>query len=98
MFKKLFIPSDMYSERTIIPPEEGWEENELYEVEVAYSSNNVIHRAIFFTGFLHNGNPSSYNSIFQPTSETTHSIKDAYYLRPIRQLHMSFGGSGSIFH
>ena len=44
-------------------PKGGWKESTYYVCNVAFSSHNVIHRAMFFTGFLNgkNGTPGGYN-------------------------------------
>lgn len=50
--------------RTIYKPKNGWKERTYYIVDVAFSANNVIHRAIFYTGFLNgekDGEPGAYN-------------------------------------
>lgn len=55
--------------RTIIPPPNGWKPRTYYTVEVAWTEHNVIHKAVFYTGFLNgpNGEPGGYNQIWNPT-------------------------------
>ncbi len=38
-------------ERTLIPPDAGWEDRTYYVVEVAFSKSNPIHRSILYLGF-----------------------------------------------
>lgn len=47
------------SKRKIIKPLFGWKPNTWYLVDVAYNEHNVIHRDLFFTGFL-NGKSSGF--------------------------------------
>lgn len=78
-------------ERTIIPPEGGWEERTYYVVEVAYRTSNLIHRAIFYTGFL-NGNkertePGGYNDIWCGSYEVgQRPFRSAHYLKAISKI------------
>ena len=76
-------------ERTIMPPLDGWEAQTYYVVAVAFNSNNIIHKAIFYTGFLHEGNPAGYNNfgVFN-RDDSLFDISDAYYLRAIRVIDM----------
>lgn len=71
---------------TVIPPKEGWEERTYYIVEVAYSKGNLIHKTIFYSGFLSSGKPSGYNCILSPTNDGKYNINDLYYLKVIRKL------------
>ncbi len=73
------------TERTIIPPEEGWKENSYYVVDIARSINNVIHRAIFYTGFIYNKEPWGYNStgVFN-RDDTPTVIQNLFYCKAIR--------------
>ena len=43
--------------RTIIPLAEGWLEKSYYVVNIAIKQGSILHKAIFYTGFLHNGEP-----------------------------------------
>jgi len=81
--------------RRIIPPEFGWEEQQYYTVELAFDENNVIHKSIFFSGFLHRGEPAQYNSIFNPTYEQLYKISDVHYLKVIDNLHIDLNNSVS---
>ena len=68
----------------IFPPKEGWKKNSWYLVAISFNCQNPIYRALFFTGFIHEGKPGSYNMIADPTSDSPLSLKDIYYLRAIR--------------
>lgn len=72
--------------QTIIPPEGGWKENSVYLVEVAYRETNPAHRAMFYTGFLHDGRPAGYNSVIQPSSQVNNgaSIGEVRFLRAVK--------------
>ena len=57
-----------------------------YIVDVAYSSTNVIHRSIFYTGFLNDkGVPSSYNGIFSQGSQEKR-FSDIYYMKIVSEI------------
>ena len=73
------------TERTIIPPKEGWKEKSYYVIEIARSISNVIYRAIFYTGFLNNGEPWGYNAVgvFNRDDRFT-VIQDLFYCKAIR--------------
>lgn len=70
----------------IIPPEGGWKERTHYLVEVAFSKFNVIHRSIFFTGFLNAkcGLPGGYN--YFPSSSSKLEYHNALYIKCIREI------------
>ncbi|KKQ07954.1 MAG: hypothetical protein US20_C0026G0022 [Candidatus Pacebacteria bacterium GW2011_GWF1_36_5] len=70
----------------IIPLEEGWKESSIYLVEVCFSSNNPIHAALFYSGFLRNGKPGNYNQLWNPSWDRTFNINQIYYLRVIKNL------------
>lgn len=66
-------------------PKEGWKELTWYLVEVAYNKFNVIHRALFFSGFLFDGKPGGYNMfVSEGYGGEALSYRDAYYLKVIR--------------
>lgn len=73
---------------TYLAPFGGWLEKQYYLVEVAYTENNTIHRCIFYSGFLTNGVPSSYNCILSPTVEGKPTMNDLYCLKPIKRLRL----------
>lgn len=74
----------------IIAPVKGWEPQTYYLVKVAYSSHNIIHRSIFYSGFLNgpNNTPGGYNEIWTPFGDRT-NITNAYYLKVIRKLNFT---------
>lgn len=76
------------SRGTIVAPTAGWKAQSYYSVDVAYSSTNVIHRVIFYTGFLNKqGNPSGYNCLLSPSNTIgNHTINDVYYLKVVNEL------------
>lgn len=71
----------------ILGPGAGWKAQTYYIVNVSYSENNVIHKALFFTGFLNNGKPGSYNSIHCPGYERPHRIEEVYSLEVKHELY-----------
>ena len=71
-------------------PINGWEERTWYLVEVAYSPNNVIHRAMFFSGFLNGeeNSPGGYNGFVSIGGfyEEFLELSDAYYLKVLKKI------------
>ena len=75
----------------IHPPEGGWKDNTFYVVEVAYKPLNMIHKAIFYTGFCdEKGVPQGYNWLKNGGYEDLCSIQEAYYLKAIAELPEEF--------
>ena len=75
----------------IHPPEGGWKENTYYVVEVAYKPLNMIHKAIFYTGFCdEKGVPQGYNWLMNGGYEDLCSIQEAYYLKAVAELPEEF--------
>ena len=71
--------------RTIIPLAEGWLEKSYYVVDIAVKQGSVIHKAIFYTGFLHNGEPWGYNSIgVFNQDDTIRCLQDLFYCRAVK--------------
>lgn len=64
-----------------------WESESWYLVDVAYNKSNPIHRALFYTGFMHVGKPGNYNVIIGHSyaGEPMRYV-DAYYIKPIKKL------------
>ena len=81
---------DLPESKEIIPPENGWRAEAYYVVDIAVRSTNIIHRSIFYTGFLNGKDdaPGGYNKVFNPTYDSCLEIKDAYYMRAIREIDM----------
>jgi len=71
---------------TVVPPRSGWKERKYYLVDVAYSGGNVIHRSIFYSGFLTDGKPGGYNILLSPFSDNDSSLRDVFYLKVVRIL------------
>lgn len=69
-----------------VPPAGGWKGETYYAVDVAFSSNNLIHRRVFFSGYLRaDGQPGAYNAFFN----SAHSAySEAYFLRVVRELNV----------
>jgi hypothetical protein len=73
--------------KQIIPPAEGWKPSTLYYVEVAFDPNNVVHKALFYSGFLTEGRPGGYNQIWSPLYDTGYyHIGHAHYLKVVREM------------
>lgn len=70
-------------------PEGGWEQRTWYLVEVSYSSNNPVHEAMVFTGFLNEfGEPQGYSAIFAANAPSDPTpFHRAYYMKPLKKLH-----------
>lgn len=68
-----------------VAPDGGWKENTYYVCEVAFSSNNVIHNTLFYSGFLDSsGEPSGYNGFIHGSGcrDGNPTLHDAYYVIP----------------
>ena len=75
----------------IHPPEGGWKDNTFYVVEVAYKPLNMIHKAIFYTGFCdEKGVPQGYNWLMNGCYEDLCSVQEAYYLKAVAELPEEF--------
>lgn len=71
----------------IHPPKGGWKDNTFYIVEVAYEPLNMIHKAMFYTGFCdEDGVPAGYNWLMNGGYEDLCSIQEAYYLKAVAEL------------
>lgn len=70
----------------VFPPRRGWGEGCYYITEVAFSEHNIVHKAIFYTGFLNEGEPGAYNCIFNPTYDRNYRINEAYYLKVLHKI------------
>ena len=71
----------MLPTKCVIPLISGWLADTYYYVEVAFASNNPIHKVIFYSGFLHDGKPASYNTFLNPTGTPNLDIRNAYYMK-----------------
>ena len=72
-----------------IPPKDGWEKATLYEVIVKSATNNPKHVALLYSGFLHDGFPSSYSCIWGPISGQS-KIGEYCYVEVVRKLDVNF--------
>ncbi|MBU0564916.1 MAG: hypothetical protein KJ890_15610 [Gammaproteobacteria bacterium] len=72
--------------RTLITPPEGWEPESWYQVEVSFNRNNPVHRALLFTGFLHDGQPGNYHYLTSSGWEELSKLDELHYLSPLKQL------------
>ena len=89
-------------EREIIPPQAGWNEEAVYVVEVSFSATNPVHRAIFFSGYLHKISPSmrdvpvavdrqglypgSYAQLWNPTWDHVEPLGKVHYMKVLEWL------------
>lgn len=78
-------------ERTIIPPPSGWVPKTLYVVHVSVHPKNPIWEAVFYSGFLNDGEPGGYNQIWSPHSSVL-TIDRVHFLRALRALGVDFDG------
>lgn len=72
--------------RTLITPPEGWEPESWYQVEVSFNRNNPVHRALLFTGFLHDGHPGNYHYLTSSGWEEISKLDELHYLSPLKHL------------
>lgn len=72
----------LVKKKRIETPPNGWQDNSLYIVEVAFRPTNPVFSTLFFTGFVHNGIPGGYNQ-FCLLPEIT-EYHEAHYLYPVR--------------
>jgi len=77
----------------VIPPEGGWKGSTWYKVRVAYNKSNPVHFALFFSGFLSEGEgsdgpqPLQYNHVHGSTSGSENvPLRELYYLEVIEEL------------
>lgn len=84
--KKTFMRKP--SKQTIHPPKDGWKQETFYIVEVAFSDVNVVHKAIFYTGFLNgkDNGPGGYNYLTCPSYENNYDISDVFYIKAVEEL------------
>lgn len=70
-----------------IPPKGGWKPRTYYVVDVAFSSLNPIHRAIFYSGFIKDNNPSGYSRFIYCGDSF---CRDIYYLKALKEIDINF--------
>ena len=74
---EVFLPT----EKAIIPPVEGWEEDGVYLVGVSYGVHNPVHNALLHVGFLTKENtPGSYSQIWKNNYGEPEDFSNAFYL------------------
>ncbi len=96
-------PSDLgIKKRTYIAPKGGWKPQTHYLVETANSSTNVIHRVLFYSGFLcddKHGNPfpGGYNCILSHKYDGNDTgIANTYYMKALEELNIALDDDLSI--
>ena len=71
--------------RTIIPLAEGWLEKSYYVEDIVVKQGSIIHKVIFYTGFLNNGEPWEYNSIgVFNQDDRLRCLQNLFYCRAIK--------------
>lgn len=67
-----------------------WRARRYYIVNVAFSSDNIIHRAFFYSGFLQDGVPCGYNGFarFGCDFEKGMEIADAYFIEVLEEVEL----------
>lgn len=63
---------------------DAWEEFTLYLVEIACSPSNPVHEALMLTGFINDGQPSSYTYIY--SQSTIHEEHELYFINVVARL------------
>jgi len=80
----MFLPP---KDRTVLPPDDGWQGQAYYIVDVAYNVHNPVHRTIFYSGFLQNGEPAGYSKLWE--SNKPDIISNLHYLRAVKKIDMT---------
>lgn len=70
--------------KIVIPPDEGIEGDTYYVAHVALSENNVVHKAIFFSGFWCDGR--GYASVWNHSYDIQIPYRDISYLHIIKKI------------
>jgi hypothetical protein len=71
-------------ERMAIPPEGGWKNNTWYLVSASFQKNNPTAEYLFYTGFIRDGKPDSYNAFAE--GGTRYEYGNAIYIEAIREI------------
>lgn len=88
------LPKDIGVEkRQINKPQDDWESQTWYIVDVAFNKNNPIHRSLFYSGFLNGidpqGNacnsPGGYNKVVAGSYNGI-PIHDVYYMKIVKKI------------
>ena len=70
----------------IIAPSDGWKPKTYYKVMTAFSENNPIHESIFYSGFLHEGEPAGYSQVWNPTYDNAIPTEGIFHMEVICEL------------
>ena len=77
----------LIKEHEINVPKGGWKKQTWYFVEMSMSSGNPVFEGLFFTGFVNNGQPAGYHTLFpKNTPEEKISYSQLHYLKVIREI------------
>ena len=68
--------------RTIIPPEEGWEDDEWYAIDVSFGAGNPIHEGVYYRSEV------GLYSFVITTDGQAENIRSVYYMKGIRKLNI----------
>jgi len=86
-------PSELRIKKgTVIPPKGGWVKSTYYIVWASFSEGNPIHKYIFYSGFLNNGEPAGYNGFLSTNISDKLDYSSAYHLEVIGEI-SGIGGS-----
>jgi hypothetical protein len=86
----MHTPSELKIEKgTVIGLKNGWKENTYYVVKVAFSGNNIIHKALFYCGFLRNNKPGNFSKITKAGYGNDYHIDDAYYIEAVEEIEIN---------
>ena len=73
----------------VIAPQEGWQPNTYYLVNVKLDPRNVLHRAVFYSGFLNDQEePEEYNTLWAARYNQTrrYSLDDVWHMSVVKVL------------
>ena len=77
----------------IVPPKGGWREGAVYLVDISWSDNNPIHRALFHTGSLsEEGEPRAYSQVIYPNGDREGGTSDYGNLRYMKAIQALVSG------
>jgi hypothetical protein len=74
------------TKKAIIPPTNGWKPQSYYKVKVSLNANNPIHESIFYSGFLHEGEPAGYSQVWNPTYDNAIPTEGIFHMEVICEL------------
>ena len=83
----------MAKEQRIEAPVGGWKRNTHYLVDVCYRKENMIHRAIFYSGYINGGEkfdqPGDYNRFMRYNYGDKYGFEDVFYLKVVKELEIN---------